>query len=125
MAYGAQMASTLPGFCTNIAVVMGVFRVWRCPHAIVMGHPETSYYETDTWLMEPPTEQDYRKGKTVTASYRGYGTNFWGKDNLGEVPGAQCCYWRATGKPSRLVADVLIIGSVEEAGHAQTIEESC
>lgn len=129
MAYGAQIGLNPLLAVQNIAVVNGRPSVYGdAMTAIVMGHPETQYYEDGYKEDGTAYCKITRKGKTV---YREFSeamarrAGLWGKDIWAKYP-ERMLLWRAKGNAIRdLYADVLMgMWSVEEARDMpQSIEE--
>lgn len=129
MAYGAQIGLNPLLAVQNIAVVNGRPSVYGdAMTAIVMGHPETQYYEDGYKEDGTAYCKITRKGKTI---YREFSeamarrAGLWGKDIWSKYP-ERMLLWRAKGNAIRdLYADVLMgMWSVEEARDMpQTIEE--
>lgn len=129
MAYGAQIGLNPLLAVQNIAVINGRPSVYGdAMTAIVMGHPETQYYEDGYKADGTAYCKITRKGKTV---YREFSeamarrAGLWGKDIWAKYP-ERMLLWRAKGNAIRdLYADVLMgMWSVEEARDMpQSIEE--
>lgn len=135
MAYGAQIGLNPLLAVQNIAVVNGRPSVYGdALTAIVMGHPETQFYEDGYKADGTAYCKITRKGRSSTAGitvYREFSeamarkAGLWGKDIWAKYP-ERMLLWRAKGNAIRdLYADVLMgMWSVEEARDMpQTLEE--